>query len=118
MRKVAGSSPVSPTKMPKEKPQDTYAQLQKLTSVDFEAMVKNRYDHLSPTNKLLSLYLEQIFAKPTVLADKICQYINDGKMEKTPGFVDSIKHMLRIGNLNKAGLVKIIETIKNKYKIE
>lgn len=101
--------------MPKENPHDTYTQL---ASVDFKTMVKDRYDHLSPTNQLLSRYLENIFAEPAVLAHEICQYINDGKMETTPGFVDSIKHMLRIGNLNKAGLVKIIKTIKRKYQIE
>ncbi len=104
--------------MPKENPHDTYTQLKKLASVDFKTMVKNRYDRLSPTNKLLSLYLENIFAEPAVLADKICQYINDGKMEKTPGFVDSIRHMLRISNLNKAGLAQIIETIQSKYQIK
>ncbi len=104
--------------MPKENPQDTYAQLQKLTNVDFETMVEDRYNRFNFTKKLLSRYLKNIFDEPTVLADKICQDINNGKMEKTPGFVSSIRRMLQTGNLNKEGLVQIIETIKNKYQIE
>ena len=104
--------------MPKENPQDTYAQLQDLMRVDFDLIAAKRNKELTHHKQLLRAFVLSHFDKPHQVAADICQYIEDGKMPNTPGFIYSIRRMLQIGNLNKEGLVQIIETIKNKYQIE
>jgi hypothetical protein len=100
--------------MAKETIQKICLQLQELQTIDFT----KKKQKLSPIQKELKKIKQKAFGSPDEISQKVCQYIKEDKLKNTPYFALSIKRMLQTEQLDKEGLKKIIETIKEKYQID